>query len=222
MSIEKNSVSAAGQVQKRNYIEISDNGGKINVLFVGNSITRHEPNLSIGWANDWGMAATKRENDYVHVAVKLLENRFGKVNYCVTNCGEWELQYYNDEHIREWAAARDFRADIVIIRLGENIWSAREYFETRPLAPHFAKMVEFFRANPNAKTVVTGLFWRNEQIETAIEQVAREQGYIFVPLCDLGDNKENMAIGQFAHTGVAMHPNDEGMKQIAERIVNSL
>ena len=90
-------MSAKSQVKRSHYIECFDNGGKINVLFLGNSITRHEPKSEIGWENDWGMAASKRENDYVHVAVRLLEEKLGKVNYCIANCGEWELNYYKDE-----------------------------------------------------------------------------------------------------------------------------
>ena len=61
MKIEQNNVPASNQVQERNYIGIVDNKAKINVLFIGNSITRHEPKPEIGWEHDWGMAASKRE-----------------------------------------------------------------------------------------------------------------------------------------------------------------
>lgn len=220
--IEKNTVSAKSQVQRRNYLECFDNGGKINVLFLGNSITRHEPKSEIGWENDWGMAASKRENDYVHVTVRLLEEKLGKVNYCIANCGEWEMNYYNEALLQEWKEARDFRADIVIIRLGENIFNVRDKFEEYPLAPYYAKLIEYFCSNPNAKVIVTGLFWRSPLIEDAIEEVVAEKGYAYAPLNDLGDNEENMAIGLFWHDGVAMHPGDLGMQRIAERIVKAL
>ena len=52
--------------------------------------------------------------------------------------------------------------------------------------------------------------------------MAKEKGYLLVSLNDLGDDKGNMAIGEFWHEGVAMHPNDNGMRQIAERIVAKL
>ena len=222
MGIEKNNVSAHQQVQKRNYIEIFDNGGKINVLFIGNSITRHEPKSEIGWDNDWGMAASSRENDYVHVTVKLLEEKLGKVNYCIANCGEWELNYYQDELLTEWEKARNFKADIVIIRIGENILNARDKFKEYPIAPRYAKMVEYFSSNPSAKVVVTDLFWHYEEIDNAIHTVAKEKGYPLVCLNDLGKAEENMAIGQFGHSGVAIHPNDVGMRKIAERIVEKI
>lgn len=220
--IEKNTVSANSQVQKNNYLECFYNDGKINVLFIGNSITRHGPKSDIGWENDWGMAASKLENDYVHVTVRLLEERFGKINYCIANCGEWELNYFQDERLAQWEGARNFKADIVIIRLGENIWNSIDKFEEYPLAPHYAKMIEYFSSNPQAKVIVTGMFWEGEKIESVIEKVALEKGYTFVRLRDLSASKENMAIGLFWHQGVAMHPSDEGMRQIAERIVNAL
>lgn len=222
MGIENNTVSAQAQVQKRNYIGIFDNGGKINVLFVGNSITRHEPKPEIGWAGDWGMAASAKEKDYVHVTVKLLEEKLGKINYCIANCGEWELNYYEDGKILGWAEARNFRADIVIIRIGENIWQARDKFAEHDLAPRYAEMVEYFCSNPNAKVFVTDLFWRNQPIDDAIRAVAAEKGYTLISLGDLGDEQENMAIGQFWHEGVAIHPNDNGMRKIAERIAEKI
>ncbi len=222
MGLEKNTVSAQAQVHKRNYVGIFGNAGRIKVLFIGNSITRHEPKPDIGWENDWGMAASKRENDYVHVAVAMLEEKLGAVDYCIANCGEWELHYYDGEIVCEWLKARDFRADIVVVRLGENIWNAKEKFAEVPLAPCYAKMVEYFCSNPNAKVILTDLFWRGEEIDRAIDIVAKERGYPLVHLGDLGEKGENMAIGEFWHEGVAMHPNDRGMKQIAERIVEKI
>ena len=49
MKSSKNTVSAKNQVSKNKTTEIFNNSGKINVLFLGNSITCHKPNLSVGW-----------------------------------------------------------------------------------------------------------------------------------------------------------------------------
>ena len=124
--------------------------------------------------------------------------------------------------ITDWQKARDFNADIVVVRIGENIWNAKDKFAEHPLAPHFEKMVKYFAVNPNAKVIVTGLFWRNEEIESAIKRVAEDNNYTFVCLEDLGDDNKNMAIGQYWHEGVSAHPSDEGMRKIAERIVAKL
>ena len=220
--IKKNSVSAQSQVKKEGFAKIVNQGGKLRVLFIGNSITRHGPKPDIGWEHDWGMAASALEKDYVHVTVKLLEEKYGKVDYCVANCGEWELNYYQDDLIQNWSVARDFNADIIIIRIGENIWNAHEFFDKYPLEPHFSKMIEYFRSNEKARVVVTDLFWENDQINEAIYKAVEKGGYTLVRLTDLGSENENKALGQFWHEGVALHPSDKGMERIAMRIVEKL
>ena len=219
---EKNTVKATEQVKKEHYVEDFQKDGKVKVLFIGNSITRHEPKPEIGWDCDWGMAASCRDNDYVHVEVRLIEEKLGKVNFCIANCGLWELNYFNDEMITEWQSARDFCADIVVIRIGENIWNVRDRFKDDPLAPHYEKMVKYFAINPNAKVITTGVFARNDEIENAIKKVAKDNNYAYVCLDDLGADEKNMAIGQFWHEGVSAHPSDVGMRKIAERIVEKI
>lgn len=222
MKIDQNNVPASKQVEKKNYVEIFNENGKINVLFLGNSITRHEPKPEIGWNNDWGMAASKRENDYVHLIVKYLKEKYEKVNYCIANCGEWELNYFNDEIICEWETAREFCADIVIVRLGENINQSKEMLLKEPVYEHYKKMIKYFCKKGTAKVIVTGLFWGKEEINNAIYQVAKESNYQLVSIGDLSGDNENMAIGQYWHSGVEMHPNDNGMRKIAERIISNL
>ncbi len=41
-----------------------------NVLIIGNSITRHEPQADLGWKNNCGMAATNKDNDFAHLLYK--------------------------------------------------------------------------------------------------------------------------------------------------------
>ena len=219
--VEKNTVKASGQVKKERYVEIFENGGALRVLFVGNSITRHEPKPEIGWVHDWGMAASSKDKDYVHLTVKMLEEKYGKVDYCITNCGEWELNYFEDGLINEWQRARDFNADIIFYRMGENIWNSRDKFDSYPLKPRFENMVKYFKLNPDAKIVLTGMFWEISEIEEIVKQVALDNGYPFVQMNDLGKDKQYMAIGQYWHEGVSIHPNDLGMQKIAERIVQA-
>ena len=58
-------------------IEGDSCGGSFKVLFYGNSIAMHAPLAKIGWTNDWGMAASAPEKDFVHLVVKGLEARTG-------------------------------------------------------------------------------------------------------------------------------------------------
>jgi len=222
MGIENNTVSAKSQVAEYDVVRIIDKGANLNVLFVGNSITRHAPQADIGWDYDWGMAASSEETDYVHVTVKLLEEKYGKINFCTACCGDWERNYWDDDIIKKWQKARDFNADIIVIRIGENIWGQRHLFNEKPLYSHYDKMIKYFRSKENAKVIVTDLFWEDGGINKTVYKCVEENGYSLVKIGDIGEKDENKAIGKFWHSGVAIHPNDEGMRKIAERIADKI
>lgn len=222
MGIEKNTVAAANQLAKSNQLYTVEQSGTHRVLFVGNSITRHGPKPDIGWYGDWGMAASAQEKDYVHVTLRMLEEAWGKVDYCVLNIADWERNYWDTSILSRWQNARDFAADVVIIRVGENIWGVRDKLDEIDLYPYFDEMIRFFCKNPEAQVIVTDLFWAKDKIDDVIRKIVRERGYTFVPLNDLGDVDENKALGLFEHSGVSHHPSDLGMQRIAERIVEKI
>ena len=89
-----NTVAATKQVSDDKQVLIVKNGGKIKITFLGNSISRHMPKPEIGWVHDWGMAASSRENDYVHVMVRELEKKYGSVDYCICSLSKWEREYW--------------------------------------------------------------------------------------------------------------------------------
>lgn len=220
--IEENTVAATEQVSASERICVQHNGGALKVLFVGNSITKHAPKPDIGWYGNWGMAASYEEKDYVHVAVSMLRERFGEVDYMLINAADWERNYWDAQVLEQYRAAREFEADVVVIRLGENTWSVRDRLGEIDYAPHFDRMIRYFASKETAKVIVTDLFWHKEVIDSVIRRVATENGYTLIGLNDLGDADENMAIGEYEHHGVSIHPNDTGMERIARRIVDAI
>ena len=117
-----NTVSSVNQVAS-NIIVTKSEGAKLKVLFVGNSITRHATAPQIGWYGDWGMAASSRETDYVHQTVADIEKKVGPIEYCIAQLSCWENEYYDGSRVlnEKFEFVRDFAADLVIIRIGENI-----------------------------------------------------------------------------------------------------
>lgn len=213
-----NDVSAERQTSEKCKVTIEDENA-VRVLFLGNSITLHEKAPQIGWNVNWGMAASAEDKDYVHLTLDYLRGLYGKVNYCVTNVGEWEKHFNDDEVLKKFSAAADFGADIVIFRLGENV--DKTLLESADFKGSFEKFCDCFTTKAK-ETIVTDTFWEHEGICSILESVAKSRGYTFVKICDLGYDDANKATGLFWHNGVAAHPGDLGMKRIAERISGAI
>ena len=213
-----NTVSADNQMKINDYVTIYRRGGSKKVLFFGNSITRHEPAPHIGWHGDWGMAASSKDKDFVHVVVEELDRVYGKIDYCIAQGSKWERGYRDTETVLNevYKEARDFCADIVIIRIGENITAAEHLkFDCKPATK---KAIEYLVSNENAKVIVTDMFWYSVYND-CFREIADECGYTFCHITDLEEDDSNMAIGLFEHDGVAHHPSDLGMKRLADRIL---
>ena len=220
---EQNNVESKNQLDSSRYVtKVIKDENALKVLFVGNSITLHAPKPEIGWNGNWGMAASQKEYDYVHRVVQGLEERFGQVNYCIAQGAAWERDYPKGKKILKqyYETARDFNADVVIIRIGENILNSM--LQEMDCKPYFEGMIHFFASNPSAKVIVTDNFWRKELVDNTLKEIAEENGYSFCQLHDLQDDEKTMAIGQFEHKGVSIHPRDYGMECIAKRILKLL
>lgn len=221
--IEQNTVSSKNQVTAYDIVRTVRNGGNLKILFLGNSITRHAPAPEIGWDYDWGMSASAEDKDYVHVAIKALEARLGGIDYCTACCADWERNHSKLEMLDDWREAREFEADIVVCRLGENVITSADNTEWFNFAKHLDAMIKYFCSNPKVKVIVTDLFWPKIILDTPIRQVALDNDYELIQINDLGTKDENMAVdGRFWHRGVSIHPNDLGMQRIAERIVERI
>ena len=209
-----NTVPAENQLKDLGPVRFEGDGG-FKVLFIGNSITWHGTKTDIDWHGDYGMAASAREKDYVHVLISMLGERLGKISFCIAQLAEWERNYTSDTVLSEkYAAARDFGADIIIVRIGENMpkGSAPE------CKPYFDAMIKYFVTDKTKKVVLTDSFWRNDARDSMIREIADENGYAFCKISDLEEDPATMAIGQYEHRGVSVHPSDLGMELIAKRI----
>lgn len=219
--IDKNTVNAENQLKVNEIISyINPKGMGTRVLFVGNSITRHGKMPEIGWNQDWGMAASSEENDYVHIVASKILEKATNACFCICQASKWEVHCYEPEQVLDYyKEARDFQADIIIFRILENF--PRDRYEKELLKKNYCELISYLNGKNTAKIILTTSFWKREE-DQAIREIAEEKGCPLVELNDLGEDDNMKAIGLFEHSGVANHPGDLGMEMIAKRILDVL
>lgn len=219
--LQKNTVSGKNQLKAGQHISYLHPDGKgPRIVFAGNSITRHGVKEDIGWFWNFGMAASSAENDYVHLVTAKLREK-ADVCACVAQVAAWETDFKNGDTIlpKEYEAVRDFDADILIMRCIENCHIPDEDLST--FKKEYEKLIDYFNPHGRARVILTTSFWRHPG-DPMIEAVAVERGYPLAKLGDLGEDDEMKAIGLFEHGGVANHPGDKGMAEIARRILEKI
>ena len=218
--MKKNTVDSSNQLKKSEYVYLENPEGKgLRVMFAGNSITLHGVKEDIGWMNRWGMAASALEKDYVHILMNKISQKYEDATFCICQVAQWEREYKNGETVYDcFRAARDFSADVIIARFVENC--KLDDFDPESFKREYSKFLNYLNASGKAKIILTGGFWKHPADEI-ISEIAKDRGYPYVELGDLGERDDMRATGLFEHAGVAAHPGDKGMANIAERIWQS-
>lgn len=198
------------------------NGDGIKVAFLGNSITIHQKSPSIGWHNVWGMAASAKEKDYVHIVIREIEKQTGrKVNAKVRGLANFERNFLNYNYSADQDII-DFKPDILVLAIGENVPELGDEASKLAYRDAVRKLLEGFMQGKNPPTVVVrGVFWPNAWKDRMMKEAAEACGAKFVK-ADFGRDKSMMALGLFEHRGVQVHPGDKGMNAIAQSIINAL
>jgi hypothetical protein len=187
-----------------------------NVLILGNSITRATPDYSIGWNNDWGMAATKPEYDYVHLLTSRLRKLNPEVKVSTVPTGEFETGYKTFDIAAYYAEAKSLKPDLLILRFGENI--VQNNSDIGSFENKYAELIRYFKdQNPNLKILAVGSFWGNPVVDQSMEQHSK-----FVSLRPLLNDITNQAFGIYPNHNVAIHPSDKGMAGICDIIWDGL
>ena len=207
-----NAADSSTQVYKVTVAVAEKLPAKLKVLFLGNSITFHPRAPQLGWYGDWGMAASCQENDYVHVLISKLKANFinTSFDFRVQNVGAWELNFLFDPSNFEQVI--DYNPDILISKIGENI--SEEYARGNNYYVELTKFLKFY-AKSSTKVIVTGNIWPNQYKDSVQKSISFDNGWEYIDFGYLILNDKNFSYGLFEHPGVAAHPSDTGMKEIA-------
>lgn len=215
--------AASDDIRSKVQLEL-EKSPSYNVLCLGNSITRHEYSEKVEWYSDWGMAASKPENDYCHVLESLLGKKYPGSKVTPLNIAKWERSLSGDfdSLLGEYAAGKD----IIVVRLGENV-NDEKGFEAA-----LDGLVGW--CTSHAKYVlITGTFWKSEVKENAIKAVSRKYGIPYYPISQVdvpanhpkvGDTFRDINGGTYQITKdfIITHPDDKGMRKIAEIIYGGI
>lgn len=198
--------------------------GYSSILHLGNSIAKH-PVLSYWWGS-WGMAASEKSKDYVNRFLSKMQNLKPTATTDVLNIAGWESNpsTWDKSQLDSYLLGKD----LICIRLGENATYSGTF------KAEFASLISYIKTkNTTAKILIGGVFWADNNKDTAMTQVAAENNMTFVKLSHLDSpsNRSYMGAqvkgddGQWHtvnNTGVAAHPSDAGMDAIANELFNAL
>lgn len=197
----------------------------LKVVCLGNSITQHKYLPDVEWYSDWGMAASKEENDYCHVLQKGLKEYNRESSVIPLNIAFFER---NPEcNIDSLLGNVCENADVIVIRLGDNVQDV----------PSFENNLQRLIDKCNESTphiLISGCFWQIEEVEKVLIDAASDNHLKFIPLSWIGqmrgvypqkgDTLYNVEGEPYVITKdfILTHPNDEGMKAIANSIFNAI
>lgn len=217
-SEKSNTVKSAGQVAFHVSFD-GEAGGTPRIMIIGNSITRHAPSPSIGWYHDHGMAASAKERDYVHVFMREVRKRQPNAVFCIVQAAVWESSYTSCNYDEYFAAAKGFHPDTVITALSGNIRA--ELFEHDAFIREMGAFHAYLTDGGSPRFIQASTFFGNEEKCRAIRDYMSAVGGTYVDIGEIAKDEANLAIGQYEHKGIQVHPGDRGMALIAERLLEA-
>lgn len=195
------------------------------VLFVGNSITKHGPKKDIDWSGNWGMAASAEANDYVHLVTKALTEKAGTApQVMVKNIADFERAYSGYDIAAKLKEAIEFKADLIILAIGENVPGLKTAEDKMKLQASVAALLRALKGDRKPAILVRSCFWANAAKDEALQQACAAVDGIYVNIGSLSKDEANYARSErpYKHAGVANHPGDKGMAAIAAALVKAL
>jgi hypothetical protein len=195
------------------------------ILFLGNSITLHGPEADIGWAGNWGMAASAEDKDYVHLVTSALARHTGAPpQITVRNIADFERDYATYDVDEQLKDAFDFDPDLVVLAIGENAPALDSEAAKAKFEAGVMNILRCALAKRHPLLVVRSCFWADAAKDQVLRQACDEAGGIFADISPLGRDPATAARSEraFKHDGVAGHPGDRGMKAIADIILQAI
>lgn len=171
------------------------------------------------------MAASEQNKDYAHLVVKGLSEKYD-VRFEIGDLSIWEmLSHDRSQYLKTLNNFLSKKLSSAIVQCGENIT------DTTTLAADFEELINYIKTNaPNAKVFVLGCFWEKDNVDNIKKFVVKKLNIKFISLEHLRNHKYMAGMGSVVmgndgkeyvidHNGVAMHPGNLGMAEIAKLVL---
>ena len=183
------------------------------VVVLGNSIVKHEPNTTLGWTGNWGMAASSEDKDFVHLLIKDIQLKNPTVVIKFRNIATFEGSYST----YDLSQLDDLKnPDLLIVKLSENVDDATAVKNN--FITYYDKLIKYLAPQDKQIKIITDGFFNKPVVNALVKDYASKNSYPFVQISDLSIYPSATAAGLFANSGVAKHPSDQGMALIEQRI----
>jgi len=184
-----------------------------NVVILGNSLTYHPANPSIGWYGNWGMAATVADSDYVHLLIIKFKQRNPNCVVTVRSIGAFETDFKNYSLDANLKDLRDLKPDLLIIHIGESVNQVP--LDTAAFRAKYKALVNYFSNKPAVLAV--GSFWSMPVVDKIMSGYSK-----FISLSNLSRDPTNASFGLWTNMGVQYHPGNKGMRNISNAIWSAI
>ena len=191
------------------------------ILYLGNSITLHGPAPQIGWTGNFGMAASAEDKDYVHLlTAEIAKSAGARPEIMVRNIADFERGYESYVAAEALKKELEFRPDLVVVAIGENVAELKTEEDQTKYAAAFAGLLRTLKQSEQTEIFVRTSFWANQVKDDIMRKAASGAGATLVDLAKYSGDPSLAASAErkIEHAGVAAHPGDKGMKAIADAI----
>ncbi len=201
----------------------------LSVLVLGNSLVWHPPSKKVDWDRNWGMAASKKEKDFVHQLEKQLNQKFdNRVNLMFDNVNfdrnllKLETVDAND-NFSQFEKYLQQKPHLVILRVGDNV-RFKTSQDKMIWKKKYRSFINFLNHGQDPVFIHTSSWYANHQASAIIKEVALETNTAYLDIHHLYNDKSNWAQSNqtFKVEAVGSHPGDKGMAAIAELLYQTI
>ncbi len=196
-----------------NKIDISKSDKVKIVVVLGTSIVNTPPVPEIGWYGDWGMAASVRDSDFIHLLIRDIHQIDPSVVVKFKNIADFE-RGFNSYPLSNLDSLRN--PDMLILKISENV-NGKKVLKDNFIS-YYDKLVKYIAPNSQSIKVIVDGFLDNGNVDRLIKEYALKNNYPFVTTTSLSKDTTNTAKGKFTRADIAAHPSDKGMRMIEQRI----